>query len=214
MRGLELLEKMEYIDDQHITQTRVSKPIKRKIALWQKSALVSISGVLIFGLMFGISVLWNKEPQHYLHVDWETHYNTIEEMVMASDYIVIAQVSGQSTELRSDMVFTLSTLNVTRIIKTPSSETTNLTVLQTGGIHQGTETYPIEDVLMLQKSKTYLLFLDFTDEGLCILMGGYQGSASIINNKIIFPENHAFDSNELNNLQTNQAVEKILGLMN
>lgn len=213
MRGQELLEKMEFVDDRLINETMPVNKMKRMMFFKQKSTLAFISAVLILGVVIGVSTLWNKEPQHYLQVDWATHYNTIEEMVKESDYIVIAKVSDQSTQLRSDLVFTLSNLNVTKIIKTPGNEATMLTVLQTGGVYQEIETYPIEDVLMLQRSKTYLLFLDYTEEGLCIVMGGYQGTAKIVNDRVVFPNNNAFVSNELDQMQTTQAVELITEIM-
>lgn len=152
------------------------------------------------------------KPKQYTQASWTTHYNTVEEMIKASDEIVIAKVITQSTELRVDMVFTISNLEIIQRIGT-SVDATSLSVLQTGGQKGDFETYPIEDVLMLSKGKTYLLFLEKTDEGHYLLMGGYQGAATIQNGKVIFPNNKAFAQNKLDRLtleQVDQAIKLIL----
>jgi len=147
--------------------------------------------------------------------DWVTHYDTIEDMIDQSDFIVITKVASQTLEVRVDMVFTMSDLTITTMIKAPDGvSVTDLTLLQTGGKTADLTTYPIEDVLMLEKDKTYLLFLEMTDEGHVLLMGGYQGAATIDSSKVIFPDNEAFRVNALDRLSLSKAILKIQSLMN
>jgi len=143
----------------------------------------------------------SKSSQQINSVDWTDHYNTVDEMTRNSDYIIIARVSNQRYEERHDLVFTLSEVTVVKNIGLkPIPENQKFTVLQTGGISNGIETNPIEDVLMLKNNNTYLLFLRETNESYVILMGGFQGIASIINGKVSFPDNHSFSKNQLDQI--------------
>ena len=156
----------------------------------------------------------SAKPKQYTQASWTTHYNTVEEMTNASDEIIIAKVISQSLELRVDMVFTISELEIVEGIKSSTNNGSTLSVLQTGGKKGDFETYPIEDVLMLSQGKTYLLFLDKTDEGHTLLMGGYQGAATIQNGKVVFPDNEAFTQNKLDRLTLDQVKQAIKLMLN
>ena len=173
-----------------------------------KKSFLKILAVLVLGACA-------TPKQQTTPADWVTHYDTIEEMIDQSDFIVIAKVASQTLEVRVDMVFTMSDLTITTLLKAPEGVSVmELTLLQTGGKTADLTTYPIEGVLMLEKGTTYLLFLEMTDEGQVLLMGGYQGAALIRSDKVVFPDNEAFQVNELDRVSVDQAILKIQSLMN
>lgn len=54
-----------------------------------------------------------------------------------------------------------------------------VTVMQTGGSKDGLTTKPFADAPLLKSGKTYLLFLEQTEEGHFLIAGGYQGAAEV-----------------------------------
>jgi hypothetical protein len=163
----------------------------------RRRLFVLISSIIL--VLSGCSI--SKSSQQQNSVDWTEHYNTVVEMIINSNYIILARVTNQSYEVRQDLVFTLSEVSVVKNIGLSLiTESQKFTVLQTGGISNGIETAPIEDVLMLKSNNTYLLFLRETDENNVIIMGGFQGIASIINGKVLFPDNHSFSKNQLDQI--------------
>lgn len=119
--------------------------------------------------------------------DWKTNYETMEKMATETDLIITGKVTGHSQELRHDVVFTKQTIEVLSAIK-PNSENTpkEITVLQTGGSKDGVETEPFPEAPLLEEGKTYLLFLEHSDEGHYLIGGGYQGVAEVTDDKVTF----------------------------
>lgn len=147
------------------------------------------------------------------HADWLESYESVEEMAVASDVIVLAEVAKQTMQTRIDMVFTMSEMTILEIYKQNVLPDSKIVVLQTGGKFADLVTAPIEGVLMLQESKTYLLFLRKSEEGHYLVMGGFQGAATVINQAIYFPDNSAFDDNPINALKIDEfesALSEIL----
>lgn len=170
--------------------------------------------ILCLSLYMGLSGC-TVTPQQYTPVDWVSHYDSVEEMIDASDAIVIATVSDQTTEIRVDMVFTMSTLEVSAVLKADEGiDVSQLTLLQTGGTKDGITTFPIEDVLMVKKGSTYLFFLEMTEEGHVLLMGGYQGIATVKSGKVVFPDNRAFTTNPLDRLTLQAVKDEITDRLN
>lgn len=177
-----------------------------------KMCFVKRASLIILTMILSACSALEKQPT--TPASWVTHYDTIEEMIDQSDFIVIAKVASQTLEVRVDMVFTMSDLTIQTLLKTPEgSSVSKLTLLQTGGKTAELTTYPIEGVLMLEKGKAYLLFLEMTEEGHVLLMGGYQGVASIKAGQVDFPDNEAFAVNALDRLSLNKAISDIQTLM-
>jgi len=162
--------------------------------------LYQIIAILITFALLGC--VNEKGPGQNNEGDWTEHYQTVDEMIAASDYIVIGTVIEQSIEVRFDVAFTISEVKIDKSLdQNTDPGLQSIFVLQTGGKSGNVETAPIEDVLMLQKDKSYLLFLRKTDDGKALVMGGFQGVASIIGDGVYFPDNHAFVENRLNQIK-------------
>lgn len=184
-----------------------NKTVKRSFV---KILLTSVTLVLLLAGCSG-----NNSVSYQLNnVDWAEHFRTVSEMTNSSDFIILGEVTNQSVEIRNDLAFTMSEIT---IVKSYGANTIpykqTIIVLQTGGASKGVQTAPIEDVLMLRNNSSYLLFLRMTDEGHAILMGGYQGVASLIDGRISFPSNHSFDENPLNGISVNEIGNAISTLM-
>ena len=164
-----------------------------------------LSLVLVFGLLGCSSIVKSKQPDP----DWVDSYASVEEMAEASDVIILAEVAKQTTQIRTDVVFTMSESKILKTYKPSDKPYSKIEVLQTGGKSGNLVTDPIEGVLMLQKDKTYLLFLKETDEGHYLIMGGIQGAAWVFDQFIYFPDNNAFEDNPLDRLSIDQ-IESVL----
>lgn len=168
-----------------------------------RSKILKLHRIIAILITFTLMGCGNeKGPGQTNQGDWTEHYQTVDEMIAASDYIVIGTVIEQYTEVRFDVAFTISEVKIVQgFDQNTDPGLQSILILQTGGKSGDIETAPIEDVLMLQKDKSYLLFLRKTDDGKALVMGGFQGVASIIGDKVYFPDNHAFVENRLNQIK-------------
>lgn len=214
MKGSDFLDKIEFIDNGIVEESASIQPPHKNHFDRHLLLKVSFSFALILVLVLGIPMLIRYlDNKNTNNVDWVDHYKTIDEMAVSSDYIILAKVTNQKTEVRHDLVFTLSQVTIIKNFKSPlNSEILPVIILQTGGKNGELITRPISDVLMLKSSGNYLLFLKKSDEGTSLIMGGFQGAASIIDGKVSFPNNHAFTENQLNHLSVDDLESAIASL--
>lgn len=183
----------------------ITRKPQRALSRFPTPMIEFLSIVLVLGLLGCSSIQQSKQPDP----DWVDSYASLEEMAEASDVIMLADVAKQTTQIRTDVVFTMSETKILKTYKPSDKPYSKIVVLQTGGKSGNLVTDPIDGVLMLQKDKTYLLFLKKTDEGHYLIMGGIQGAATVIDQFIYFPDNGAFEDNPLDGLSIDQ-IESVL----
>lgn len=118
------------------------------------------------------------------NASWVDHYSNIDSMSNKADLIIVGKITDSKPEKRFDVVFTKQIVTIEKNIKGNKSKGSTVEVLQTGGQLGNTITPEIIDAPLFQKNDKLLLFLNTTDEGPYLVLGGYQGVGKIVNNKI------------------------------
>jgi hypothetical protein len=131
-----------------------------------------------------------------------------EAVVNNSTFIGRGKLLGADTEIRGDvgneMVFTINHMLITQIYAINENEISTISddmnsnslivdVLQTGGKYGKYITPALGDAPLLQKGTEYFLFLENTEEGYYLPIGGRLGIAEIINGRIEFVNDEAAD---------------------
>ncbi len=110
--------------------------------------------------------------------------DTFEELVGASDVMLIGQVIAQYPEIRHDMVFTYSRVQVSKILEGSLVGTSKqIEVLQTGGTANGITSPALTDEPLMNIGENYLLCLTFSPadeqyQAYYLPTGGGQGIIS------------------------------------
>lgn len=119
-----------------------------------------------------------------LCVSWTKEYNTERELFNASDIVIRGTVISLEPEIRSDIVFTKTVVEINTVMKGAVSEKSRIEVLLTGGSFEGKYTpFPVEQPL-LEKNQEYKLYLynaQYSEKygNYCLISGGYQGILEI-----------------------------------
>lgn len=117
--------------------------------------------VVIASSVIGLRKKPEKKIVNYaINPDWTNNYSSEDELVKESDLIGIGTIVKEETEKRSD-------------------EQNEIKVLLTGGEYANYKTVPFPECPFLDADKRYLLFLEKTEEGYYLPLGGYQGIATI-----------------------------------
>ncbi len=129
-----------------------------------------------------------------MEVSWTKHYNTWEEMEMASDLIIHGKVIDSITELRNNMVFTQQQILIKNVEKGNIEEGSIIEVLQTGGEYEDHITPEISETPLMQRDKEYILYLEQTEYDVrygkyYLIAGGNQGLVSFDNIKTVREQN-------------------------
>ncbi len=117
---------------------------------------------------------------------WKNHYFDVDSLVKASDIIIEGKVIGATLEQRYDLIFTMQEIEAEKVYIGDLKEGETVTVLQTGGELNGIETKAFREAPLLDKGDDYLLFLEYSDEGHYLILGGYQGVGKIKNGRVTF----------------------------
>ena len=110
--------------------------------------------------------------------------DNFEELVAASDVMLIGQVVAQYPEVRHDLVFTYSRVQVSEVIDgTVVGNQTQIEVLQTGGTANGITSPALADEPLMNIGENYLLCLTFSPadeqyQAYYLPTGGGQGIIS------------------------------------
>ena len=90
---------------------------------------------------------------------------TFEELIEASEVVLIGQVVSQRPEIRHDLVFTYSSVRVNQIVTGSLAEpAAMIDVLQTGGSANGMYTPALADEPLMHIGEAYLLCLTYAPE--------------------------------------------------
>jgi hypothetical protein len=185
-----------------------------KLKMNRKYIFISILlGMFVCASVYsmGIAGKTNKSNDTLVsaQASWVNSYDSVGEMVRSSDLIVVGKVSEQDTELRHDWVFTNNRIDikVTIIDKTATGAVNkSINVQQTGGVFDKHKTPHIEDVEVLQVGKEYLLFLQETDAGYFLVIGGITGAYGIDGDKLTYSGKHM----PLNSELIGKGIESVL----
>ncbi len=133
---------------------------------------------------------------------WNKTFDSLDDMCLDSDLIITGKVVSAVTELRYDMVFTKSYVQIIKKVKGSVNSDILIPVLQTGGTYGNITTPAITDAPLLKVGNTYELYLYLTDESdmygqYYLISGGYQGVLEIDNgNKTVMSENNTLFNNK------------------
>lgn len=133
---------------------------------------------------------------------WNKSFDSLDDMRLNSDIIITGTVVSAVPELRYDMVFTKSYIQIINQVKGSVDLDTLIPVLQTGGTYGNTTTPAITDAPLLDVGSTYELYLSLTDKSdiygqYYLISGGYQGVLKIDNgNKTVMSKNNTLFSNK------------------
>jgi hypothetical protein len=184
--------------------------------LMKKRIIISVLTVTIILTMTVVLVLSNNENIEKdiegvmlsAEADWVPidGGDTEEAVVNNTTFIGVGKVIGTDTEIRGDeggeMVFTINHVLITKIYAVDEEETSDIAedisgnslivdVLQTGGVFGEFKTLAFDDAPLLEQNIEYLLFLNKTEDGYYLPVGGRLGIAEIVNGKIEFTNDEA-----------------------
>ncbi|MDR1116639.1 MAG: matrixin family metalloprotease [Oscillospiraceae bacterium] len=147
----------------------------------KKIALCLIFALFINALSIsGFDVQEQSKMEWLSQATWSEMYSSNDEMLSAADIVVIGEVVSQTLQQRHDLIFTLQNIEITEILE-GSTDSSMVSVLQTGGNFNGIYTPPISEAPLLDIGDTYVLALSYVESDVYgeyyIIMGGYQGVA-------------------------------------
>jgi hypothetical protein len=167
--------------------------------------LLAIATVSIILIVQQIEESKKQVPESYvsLGASWEGLPGGDSEKSAIENSSVIGKgtVVNQTTEVRgiegSELVFTISSVIISEVFAVGIDEVTGIenesignklkvNILQTGGTYGDIMTPEIEDAPLLIKGKSYLLFLEKTEEGYYLPVGGRLGVAEITKGEVSF----------------------------
>lgn len=144
------------------------------------TVLISCFCLSVFAVVPGEeSVMAQMKPASYT-VSWTTHSETYAELLEYSDVILTGKVISQRTEVRIDLVFTVSEVKVEKVFSGSVSVGSVIPVLQMGGRTGTIYTPAPENGELLEIGEQYILFLKYApaDEkynAYYLVVGGDQG---------------------------------------
>lgn len=116
--------------------------------------------------------------QHFYLVE---HFIVV--MLMGSEKVIIGNPEGEIIVGFVDRTKKQVAFDTTKKLKEEtekrSDEQNEIKVLLTGGEYANYKTVPFPECPLLDADKRYLLFLEKTEEGYYLPLGGYQGIATI-----------------------------------
>jgi len=208
------------------------KTKKRSIILAISLIVVAIALTATISIGYGSNNSEIKSAKSTVHeseaaecIDWATSAEDTTELISESSLAGTVKVISSKTELREDMVFTKSIVEmkypdmiskdiISEVIGNDEVSSKNsfmrIEVLQTGGSCDGVTTEAFPDAPLLDVGGKYMLFLEATDEGHYLITGGFRGIAEIKDSKVSFltSENKVAFS-ELENIPTNDVAKTI-----
>lgn len=121
----------------------------------------------------------NESPVPIDSMDWVRLYDSLEELIDASELILIAHVQSSETVPVQELVFTDQTLRVERVLKGDLKPDQSVVLRRTGGTFEDRTTRDLQGEPLLENDTTYVLFLtNYADEGdIFVTTGAFQGSA-------------------------------------
>jgi len=109
---------------------------------------------------------------------------TEEELVNKADIIALGKIANHVSDytMYEDIPFSDYLFEITKFIKVPEhlSKEKELIITQDGNAQFIFDNHPL-----LKKSKTYLLFLNYSEDGKLIMVGGPNGKFNIENGKAV-----------------------------
>ena len=118
---------------------------------------------------------------------WRVVYNDFDSFAKASDLILAGRVTGETIDLRHNLVFTLQEVEVLTVYKGGVQEGESVTVSIDGGIMDDVETIPFDEIPLMEIGKEYLLFLEGNDTAKYVIPLSYQGIYLIENGTLRVP---------------------------
>lgn len=146
--------------------------------------LITIISILIISFVVYYNI--NQSTEIIPDADWASHYDNINDLIKNSGIIIKGKVIDSKPEQRVDLIFTMQEVKIEKVYYGEIKEGDTVSVLQTGGELNGKKTTPFREAPIWNKGDEYLLFLEHTDEGHYLVLGGYQGAGRIENNKVKF----------------------------
>lgn len=180
--------------------------------------VISIAGiVLVFILVVGTVYFVKTNSQkddveinsNGAFMDWVDNYSNVQELYDSADLVIKGKKVDSYTEQRVNMIFTNQIIEVNKIYKGDLGKGDKIEVLQTGGKLNNITTAPANEAPLLENKANYLLFLEKTESGYYLIMGGFQGVAMIKNDKVQFNVSYDSIAKELKD-KTLPEIEKIL----
>lgn len=160
------------------------EPMKNKL---KNNIIIKLFLVCI---IFGLFITQNKtrDDNNSIsgHADWINHFEDFNALINASDIIIKGKKIDSYPEQRVNMIFTKEIIEVSKVYKGSLKKDDTIEILQTGGEYNNIKTSQADEAPLLEKNGNYLLFLQTTDEGHYLILGGYQGVGKIKNKKLKF----------------------------
>jgi len=146
-----------------------------------KKKIIIVSVLCCSLLLFSCIAYIHSASQKtvYPSASWVNHYDDVAEMISESDLIIRGTVAASTPEQRINIVVTRQNIHIDKLYQSTAPVGDSIFLLQTGGVLGSTRTKPFPEAPLLEVGKSYLLFLELTEEGHYLIMGGYQGAGRI-----------------------------------
>lgn len=150
----------------------------------QKKTYLYLSAVL---LILSVTTIYvDSQLESGYHASWIYNYKDVNELKESADLIVLGTVSDsvqeKSDEIDNDLIFTRSTIEITKVIS-GKADLKEVSVRQMGG-HNGKEVVELEDDPLMKKGDEVILFLKEYETNKFKIIGGPQGRFIVDNGKV------------------------------
>ncbi len=110
---------------------------------------------------------------------WIEQFDSFSELSEVADVVFEGSVKDQYTELRDDLVFTRSNIEINTVYTGDILPGENIEIVQTGGVYGEYSNPEIEDAPIVENGENYIFFLRYVNDSTYgeyyLILGGGQG---------------------------------------